>query len=140
MKLYLVQHGEAKEKADDPDRRLTEQGRHDVGRVAGFAGRAGVEVHEIRHSGKRRAEETAALLAKHLVPAPRGGRPASPAPNDDVRTVAELLKRETRPLRFVGHQPFLERLAGLLVAGDPDRAVVRFQRGGLVCLERDPQT
>ena len=34
MKLYLVQHGEAKSKAEDPQRPLTERGREDVARVA----------------------------------------------------------------------------------------------------------
>lgn len=140
MKLYLVQHGEAVSKAEDPERPLTEHGRHDVGRVAAFACRAGVEIYQVRHSGKRRAEETAAILAQHLKPA--GGVVALPglAPKDDVRPVAELLSRETRPLMFVGHRPFMDRLAGLLVAGDTERTVVRFQQGGIVCLERDPRS
>ena len=93
MRLYLVQHGDAKPEADDPERQLSEQGRDDVARVAAFAKRAGVEVTQIRHSGKRRAEETAAILAEHLKPA--GGVLALPglAPKDDVSGVAELLKR-----------------------------------------------
>jgi phosphohistidine phosphatase len=139
MKLYLVQHGDAKPEAEDPERPLSEQGRDDVARVAEFAQRAGVEVAQIRHSGKRRAEETAVILAEHLKPA--GGVLALPglAPKDDVGGVAELLKRETSPLMFVGHRPFMDRLAGLLVTGNPERAVVSFQKGGIVCLERDPK-
>ena len=140
MKLYLVQHGEAVPKSEDPERPLTDQGRDDVTRVAAFARRAGVDVHQIRHSGKRRAKETAAILAQHLQPA--DGIVALPglAPKDDVRRVAELLSRETRPLMFVGHRPFMDRLAGLLVAGDSERTAVRFQKGGVVCLERDPKS
>ncbi len=34
MELYLVQHGEAKSKAEDPQRPLTQRGREDVARVA----------------------------------------------------------------------------------------------------------
>jgi phosphohistidine phosphatase len=140
MRLYLVQHGEARPRAEDSERPLTEQGRDDVSRVASFASSAGVEVYQIRHSGVGRAEETAAILAEHLKPA-GGVVPLSGlAPKDDVRRVAELLNRETRPLMFVGHRPFMDRLAGLLVAGDPERGVVQFQKGGIVCLERDPQT
>jgi len=140
MKLYLVQHGEAMPKAENPDRPLTERGRDNVARVAAFVQRAGVEVHQIRHSGKRRAEETAAILAEHLAPA--DGVVALPglAPKDDVQPVAELLGREVRSLMFVGHRPFMDRLAGLLVAGDPKRPVVHFQKGGVVCLERGPGT
>ncbi len=32
------------------------------------------------------------------------------------------------------------RLAGLLLAGQQDRSVVSFQKGGIVCLQRDPET
>lgn len=139
MQLYLVQHGEARLKSEDPERPLTEQGREDVARVAAFAQRAGVEVHQIRHSGKLRAEQTAAILAEYLQPP--DGVVALPglAPQDDVGPVAELLGRETRPLMFVGHRPFMDRLAGLLVTGSKDRGLVSFQKGGIVCLERDPK-
>jgi phosphohistidine phosphatase len=138
MRVYLVQHGEAVSKSEDAERPLTEQGREDVSRVAAFAQRAGMEVNQIRHSGKRRAEETAAILAHYL--APEGGVAALPglAPRDDVRPVAELLDRETEPLMLVGHRPFLDRLSGLLVADSSETQVVQFQQGGIVCLTRDP--
>jgi phosphohistidine phosphatase len=140
MKLFLVQHGKAKPRSEDPERPLTEEGQRDVVRVAAFAQRAGVQVAQIRHSGKRRAEETAAIMAEHL--APGGGVVALPglAPRGDTGRVAELLNRETRPLMLVGHRPFMDRLAGLLVAGSRDRVVVKFRKGGIVCLERDPNT
>jgi phosphohistidine phosphatase len=140
MKLYLVQHRDAKSKSEDPERPLTEQGRQDVAQVAAFAQRADVRVAQIRHSGKRRAEETATILAEYLAPA--GGVVALPglAPKDDTSRVAELLNREARPLMLVGHRPFMDRLAGLLVAGNQDRMVMRFRKGGIVCLERDPKT
>lgn len=140
MKIYLVQHGEAAPKSVDPKRPLTEQGRDDVARTAALARRAGVEVYQIRHSGKRRAEETAVILAEHLEPAGGVASLSGLAPKDDVRPVVELLNRETRALMLVGHRPFMDRLAGLLVAGDRARSVVRFQKGGIVCLERDAQS
>jgi phosphohistidine phosphatase len=139
MKLYLVQHGDAEAKKDDPARNLTEQGRNDVARVAAFAKCANVQVYQIRHSPKPRAAETAAVLAEHLEP--EGGVVALPglAPKDDVRPVAEWLNRESRPLMLVGHRPFMDRLLGLLVAGDRMSTIVQFQKGGIVCLERDPK-
>lgn len=140
MKLYLVQHGDAKPKAEDSKRRLTGQGRGDVARVAAFAQRAGVQIAQIRHSGKHRAEETAAILAEYLTPA--DGVVALPGlrPKGDTGRVAELLNRETRPLMLVGHRPFMDRLTGLLLAGSRGRQLIRFQKGGIVCLERDPKT
>ena len=41
---------------------------------------------------------------------------------------------------LVGHLPFLDRLAGLLITGDAERFVVRFQKGGIVCLVREDET
>ena len=135
MKLYLVQHGEAKSKAEDPQRPLTERGRDEVRRVAAFAAKAGLKVNQIRHSGKRRAKETASILAEHLSPAEGVLAVPGLAPMDDVRPIAQALGKETAPLMLVGHMPFMDRLAGLLVTGDPDRSVVRFRMGGIVCLE-----
>jgi phosphohistidine phosphatase len=138
MKLYLIQHGEAKAKSEDIHRPLTERGRQDVAHVAGFVQRAGVEVHQIQHSNKRRAQETGFILGEEL--APSGGVSPLPAlgPKEEVWPLAELLSRQTRPRMFVGHRRLLQRLAGLLVAGDPQRPVVKFEKGGIVCLERDP--
>jgi len=135
MELYLVQHGEAKSKAEDPQRPLTERGREEVQRVAAFAAKAGLEAGQIRHSSKRRAEETASILAEHLSPAEGVLAISGLTPMDDVRPIAQALHKGTAPLMLVGHMPFMDRLAGLLVTGDPDRSVVRFRMGGIVCLE-----
>jgi phosphohistidine phosphatase len=134
MRLYLVQHGEAKSKAEDPQRPLTQRGKEDVARVAAFAAGAGLQVGQIRHSGKRRAEETASILADYLSPTEGVIAVSGLAPRDDVRPVAEALQGETQPVMLVGHLPFLDRLASLLVTGDAERSIVRFRMGGIVCL------
>ena len=56
MTLYLVQHGEAKAEAEDPERPLTARGRDDIGRLAALLARIGVRVARLEHSGKRRAQ------------------------------------------------------------------------------------
>lgn len=61
------------------------------------------------------------------------------APRDDVHPVAEALQDEAQPVMLVGHLPFLDRLASLLVIGDADHSIVRFQIGGIVCLVRDDE-
>jgi len=136
MNIYLVQHGEAEPEDVDPARPLTERGRRDTQRVATCAARLGLEVHQIRHSGKTRAEQTAMILGEAL--SPPGGVVAESglAPKDDVRPVAEALARDSQPVMLVGHLPFLSHLAGLLLTGDPDRPVVQFCRAGIVCLAR----
>jgi phosphohistidine phosphatase len=134
MKVYLVQHGEAQPKNVDPTRPLTARGRQEVRHVATFAARLGPEVYQIRHSGKTRAEQTADVLGEAL--SPRGGVVAATglAPLDDVEPVADGLAREQQPVMLVGHLPFMARLTGLLVTGDPDCSVVQFRNGGIVCL------
>src|SRR3954469_24875390 len=94
MELFLVQHGQAKSEVEDPERSLTERGAETVQRMAAWAAQVGVRVDQIRHSGKRRAEQTAALLAERLCP-PQG-MIAVPglAPDDDVHPVAEALQGE----------------------------------------------
>lgn len=135
--IFLVQHGEAKPEAEDPDRPLSEKGAAEVRRMAAWAAGAGVSPTRIRHSGKRRAEETATILAERLAPAEGTAAVSGLAPRDDVRPLAEALGDETVPLMLVGHLPHLSRLASLLVAGDPAAAVIRFQNAGIVCLGRD---
>jgi phosphohistidine phosphatase len=89
VNVYLVQHGEAQPKDIDPARPLTERGREEAQRVASFAARLGLAVGQICHSGKTRAEQTAALFGEAL--SPPGGVVAvhGLASLDDVRSVAD---------------------------------------------------
>jgi phosphohistidine phosphatase len=134
MDLYLVQHGEAKPEAEDPERSLTDRGADTVRRMASWAARVGVRVDQIRHSGKRRAGQTAVLLAERLSPAQGVIAAEGLKPNDDVRPAADALRAGHGPLMLVGHLPFLSRLAGHLVAGDPACGVIRFHQAGIACV------
>jgi phosphohistidine phosphatase len=137
MKLYLMQHGEAMSKEENPERPLTEQGKGDVERVSAFLARLGREIPEIRHSGKRRAEETAEVVAKHLQLKEEGITAVSGLnPSDDVRPIAEALQWQTQSVMIVGHLPFLSRLASYLLSDDVEQTLVQFQMGGIVCLAR----
>ena len=91
----------------------------------------------IRHSGKTRAAQTAEVLAERLQPLTGVSAVEGLKPLDDQMPWAERLKGEQDNLMLVGHLPFVARLAALLVAGDPNVEVVRFQPGGVLCLERD---
>ena len=134
MTLFLVQHGEAKPENEDPERSLTEQGAEIVERMADWAARMGIKVDEIRHSGKRRAEQTATIFAKHLNP-PNGVIAVSGLnPNDDVTLVAASLQGEHESIMLVGHLPHLSRLLSFLVTGNPETEIIRFRNAGIVCL------
>jgi phosphohistidine phosphatase len=134
MDLFLVQHGEAKSEAEDPERSLTDRGAEAVRRMAVWAAQVSMKVDQIRHSGKRRAEQTAVLLAEQLSPVNGTIAVAGLAPNEDVRPVAEGLHAEQGAVMLVGHLPFLSRLASFLLTGDPEAGVIRFRMAGIVCL------
>jgi len=136
MKLYLVQHGAALAKEADPQRPLSETGREDVRALAGFLKGAGVQVERVWHSGKLRAEQTAQLLAKAVLPRGRIEKVGGIGPEDDVAgfvSDADVWEHDTL---VVGHLPFLSRLTARLVAGDAERDILAFQPGSLVSLER----
>ncbi len=38
---------------------------------------------------------------------------------------------------YVGHLPFMERMASYLTTGNPDLKIFKFQNGGIVCLDKD---
>jgi phosphohistidine phosphatase len=134
MDLYLVQHGEAKPETEDPERPLTDRGMETVRTMAAWAAQVAVTVDQIRHSDKRRAEQTAALLAERLNP-PKGMIAIEGLkPNDDVRPIAEAIQADQGAVMLVGHLPHLSRLANLLLTGDPESGVLRFQMAGIVCL------
>lgn len=137
MELYLMQHGLAKTKEEDPERPLTDEGRAAVGRVAARAAAVGVKLDRVYHSGILRARQTAEILAERLgIPDRVEARPGL-EPLDPVEPVArwlEGLAAELGAVALVGHLPFLDRLASLLVAGHEDAQVVAFRMGGLVKL------
>lgn len=137
MRVYLVQHAEAMSEQQDPDRPLTDLGRQHTEWSGDLAARLGVEVEQIRHSGKTRARQTAEILGEAL--SPTGGVVAVSglAPLDDVEPVAAELDQASRPVMLVGHLPFMERLAGRLLTGDAHQPVIDFNNAGIVCLKKE---
>ena len=138
MALYLVQHALSLPKAQDPEKGISPAGRADTERIAGVAQGYGVPVSKIIHSGKKRARETAGIFSEVLSP-PQGVATAQGlGPLDDVTALAGSLKNGPEDLMLVGHLPFLERLTAMLVTGQTDKPIFRFQNSGIVCLENDP--
>jgi len=137
MRVYLVQHGLAKEKSEDTERPLSDQGREDVARVAGFLSLFEKPRPErVLHSGKLRTEQTAAMFAEGW-----GFLPVEHAldiePDSDPSIWSSRFTSMNSDLMLVSHLPYLQRLAGLLLSGNEEREVVRFRNGGVVCLEHD---
>ena len=136
VKVYLVQHGKAMSEEQDPERPLTDLGRQETAWVADVAARLGLEVGQIRHSGRLRAEQTAEILGEALEPADGVVPAPGMSPLDNVEPAAEDLEAASEPMMLVGHLPYVERLAGRLLTGNAGQIVVDFANSGIVCLER----
>jgi phosphohistidine phosphatase len=134
MKLYLVQHAKAASKDIDPDRSLTEEGLRDIQKVAAFIKPLALSADYLWHSGKKRAQQTAGILAEvitiNIEPIAREGL----APNDDVKVIENEIMSLKQDIMIVGHLPFLSKLASLLLTGRDSSNTVAFKNAGIVCL------
>ncbi len=115
MKVFLVRHGKAEAVEIDPEKGLSQDGRKGVGQLANLLREE--EVDRIFHSGKLRAEQTAEILAEGLgleSPMMKTGL----KPNDDAQAIADDLEFEDENVMLVGHLPFVDVLANLLLPGN----------------------
>lgn len=142
MRVYLVRHGKAARSgyAHDADRPLTDRGRADVERIARRMAKAGIAVHQIRHSGMVRARETAEIFGRALNPPGGVVAVSGLLYGDPVEPLARALPHETDPVMYVGHNPFMEELASLLLTGQNSGRPVWFTTSGTLCLEYEAGT
>ena len=139
MSLFLVQHGRSLPKDIDPDQGLSENGISEVERMASKAKKNNITVSVIKHSGKKRACQTADIFASILSPSGGVLETSGLKPLDDVSAVANTIESGDN-IMLVGHLPFMERLTSYLIAGSIDKPVLKFQNGGIICMDRDPDT
>jgi phosphohistidine phosphatase len=137
MILYLVRHGVAKSAADDPEKGLSQSGTDDVRKVAEFLAGAGVVVPRIVHSNKKRAVETARLLAEFLKPSGKPIEVGGLNPTDDPKLWFDRIAGGVDNKMLVGHLPHLGKLASLLITDESQWELVDFKPASVVCLERD---
>ena len=139
MRVYLVRHGHAKSKREDPDRHLSDTGIDQARRMADFLRPLGLKVRALWHSAKVRAGETAACLAAGVLADDGCVERDDLAPKDAVDPVARAIRRSDRDLMVVGHLPQVENLASKLLAGDESAVGIRFPAASVLCLEHDAE-
>ena len=137
MNLYLVQHGEAYDKSENPERPLTPAGKRDVAAMANILSRFSLNAPEIWHSGKARSLQTAELLLPAMAPKGRCCLRPGIEPKDPAALIAHELRNRETDLVLVGHLPHISRLAACLLVGDEGRELVLFQKGGVAALHRN---
>ena len=136
LRHYLVRHGEAKADMEDSARPLSDRGRDEVQRVARHAATLGLEVAQICHSGKVRAQQTAEILAEHLTLRLGIRQIEGLAPGDAPDRLRAELEAAGESLMLVGHLPHLSRLVSALVLGDSEEEIIWPDTGTMVCLAK----
>ncbi|UCH79958.1 MAG: phosphohistidine phosphatase SixA [Nitrospiraceae bacterium] len=137
MYIYLVQHAEAVSKDIDPSRGLSEKGLEDINRIASYISGLDIDVEEILHSGKKRADQTAQVLATHLKIKDKVNVTDGLAPMDDPGIWFAKLPALKKNLMLVGHLPHMAHLASSILCGTTERKILEFETGCIVCLHRD---
>ena len=161
MRLYLVRHGDATSPEENPRRPLSAKGRSEVERMASFLARSGVRPRRALHSGKLRAGETAAILARTLAPGLMLEESAGLDPEDSPDRLISAArgwvaaamdgrgrggesrrasKDETgaaNDVLVVGHMPFMARAVAGFVGADQSLEFAAFATAAVACLESE---
>lgn len=136
MPVFLVQHGLSLPKAEDPEKGLSDRGREQTLKIAEVAAGYGVKISQIFHSGKKRAEQTARIMAEILCPGLGIEQMADISAMDDVKRLGNRLDPDSNHM-VVGHLPYMEKLVSYLTTGRETPKVLKFQNSGIVCLDQD---
>jgi phosphohistidine phosphatase len=134
MNLYLIQHGLSLPEEQDPKRPLSPEGEEQTQKIAEFLKARKIKVDCIWHSSKLRAIQTAQIISESL-PCPEIHERNDLNPLDSVSKFPEEIKSLNKNLMIVGHLPFLEKLAALLLTGTEGYKIIAFKNSGIVCLE-----
>ena len=135
MQLILVRHGEAVSPMVHKDRPLSSTGEAQVERLAAMLDKANIKMDKVYHSGILRAQQTAETLAKSIL---KRGEPQilkGLHPNDDPEALVTKTLEWATDTMLVGHLPYMERLASLLVMGHERWPMVYFQTATAAALQ-----
>lgn len=135
MNLYILQHGEAVAKEIDAERPLSEQGIRDIRILALHMQNMGVQLGNVFHSGKLRAQQSARLVAETISPGVQPLQTEGLNPNDDPTVIIEDIEQMDENILIASHMPFVSRLCSTLLTGTTD-AEFASMPGTLFCLEK----
>jgi len=140
MKLYLMRHGEALSAQVDPQRGLSDNGKIGIELVAKYIQEKGITFSHIFHSKKKRAHETADIMAKYVSPAAKVELNKNIAPDDDPNLILNEINNWNEDTLIASHLPFVPNLISLLTGKDAYLTAISFETGTLVCLEKKPKS
>lgn len=142
MLLLLIRHADAGDRdaerwPDDRDRPLTDKGRKTQRKVSRWLGEHRLAPTKVLTSPWARAAETAKILVDEL------HLPQPPIPYAALATQPDLSRLaddvgepgSDAIVALVGHSPWMEELAGLLLAGSGTVFRIDFPKSGVMALD-----
>jgi len=136
-KIILARHGESTSTLENSARPLAITGRQHSEQMASWLHGCGYGVEAILHSSKLRARQTAKIFGSRLgLHSAHVSEMPGLNPNDHPAPAANTLEADRRSIMIVSHLPFLNRLASLLLGGDPEKLQFQFSDAGTVILAR----
>jgi len=134
MKLYLVQHGLSLPEEVDSEKSLSPEGEAESRKIAAFLREKNIRVDRVWHSSKKRAAQTAQIMAEN-VSCPETQERKNLNPMDPVGDFPGEIEALKKDLMIVGHLPFVQKLASLLLSGTEDKDLISVRNSGIICLE-----
>ena len=138
MKLYLVRHGEAVVSDNGGDVALSELGKFEVEKSGTEIADRIDNLDTIFHSNKLRAHQTAKIIQTKLkfdatVPM---NEMEGLKPNDSAEEIAEWAGQVQNDIMLVGHLPFMNKLAGILLKESEKNYSLSFGTASVASFER----
>jgi phosphohistidine phosphatase len=139
MEIYLMQHGASFPKDTDPDESLSPEGEAQILAAGRALQKLGIRVDVIVASTKKRAWQTARIVAEQL-----GFRPEKilhtdflkpmAAPEESIRFLKQY--EAAKAVLVAGHLPSLAEIASMLLT-EGSKATIQFERGGIGRIDVD---
>jgi phosphohistidine phosphatase len=132
MEIYLMQHGPALPKDQDPQEGLSPDGKARIHACGKALNALGVSFEAILSSPKKRSKQTAAIVAEEVgfpaekITETRKVKAMTP-PEETVEALSEL--SDASRVLVAGHLPSVAEVASFLLT-QGSRAAVQFEMGG----------
>ena len=131
-----MRHGEALSPQIDPERGLSDNGKLAIQKVATHLQESGVFFNKIFYSKKKRARETAEIMAKTISPNAEIKVHNYIKPEDDPNIILAEINSWTEDTLIASHLPFVPNLMTLLTEKDAYLTAITFETGTIICLEK----
>ena len=132
MEIYLMQHGSALPKEQDPDEGLSPGGEARIHASGKALKKMGISFDVILSSPKKRSKQTASIVAKEVEFPPEKIMEtekvkAMTPPEETIKALAEYAGNQR--ILIAGHLPSVAEVASFLLT-EGSKATIEFERGG----------